>query len=63
MIEWYESVKNQEFDFQKEILDYIRDDVNVLREATMKFRALMMTITSDDGGECVDPFAYITIGE
>ncbi len=60
LIEWYDSVKYLQFDFQKEILDYICDDVNVLHEAKMKFRELMMTITSADGGDCVDPFAYLT---
>lgn len=34
------------FDFQKEILDYTREDVNILRESCMQFRALFREITT-----------------
>lgn len=60
-LEWYDSVKDHEFNFQEQILDYIRADVSVLREAVIKFRDLMMDVTSFNG-DPVDPFAYCTIG-
>ena len=48
------------FNFQEEILAYTRSDVNILREACTKFRALLMDMTAL-GGKGVDPFAHATI--
>jgi len=73
-LKWYETVTNMQFDFQKEILEYCRSDVDILRKACLKFRDLLMKCTGtseeiiDDKGEiliklnrAVDPFHYVTI--
>jgi hypothetical protein len=44
---WHADQDGKIFNFQKEILDYCRGDVNVLREACTKFRQMMMTLTAD----------------
>ena len=67
---WYLSKKNEVFDFQKELREYCISDVDILRKGCMKFRELMMSVTSsktiNDKGETmerpgVDPFDYVTI--
>lgn len=62
-MEWYDMHKHETFDFQQEILKYTRDDVNILREACLKFRKLIMSITTleDSTVPGVDPFAHSTI--
>jgi len=56
-LKWYETVTNMQFDFQKEILEYCRSDVDILRKACLKFRDLLMKCTGtpeeiiDDKGE------------
>jgi hypothetical protein len=59
-LEWYQIRKTDIFDFQKEILEYTRSDVEILREACTKFRDLIISITKVDG-KFVDPFAHSTI--
>jgi hypothetical protein len=45
------------FDFRKEILEYCRSDVDILKRACVSFRNLMMDVTStQEGGKGVDPF-------
>ena len=65
-IEWQQSKIGEIFDFQKEILNYCRLDVTILRLACLKFRKLIMdisTVQSDDGIVLgvVDVFAHVTI--
>src|SRR4051794_17906912 len=63
-LKWYEEVKNEEFDFQKEMKKYCKADVEVLRQACMKFREdIIQETTIVLGGEeyAVDPFQYTTI--
>ena len=48
--EWYEKVKDVEFNFQKEFEDYCWSDVQLLTQGCLKFRAINMQDTS------VDPF-------
>ncbi|PIC30221.1 hypothetical protein B9Z55_021539 [Caenorhabditis nigoni] len=36
-LQWYEQVKDREFDFDKEILEYCQTDVNILTEAIVSF--------------------------
>ena len=55
-IQWYEEKKNDVFDFQKELIQYCRADVSLLRQGCLKFRDHIMKIT--DG---LDPFTNITI--
>ena len=43
------------FDFQKEILDYCRSDVDILRRSMMKFRYDFVDL------ENVDPLQYVTV--
>ncbi|XP_061764740.1 uncharacterized protein LOC133557872 isoform X1 [Nerophis ophidion] len=52
---WYQNEKSEVFDFQKQAVHYCKNDVNVLREGCIKFRA---EFTSETG---VDPFSRITI--
>jgi len=54
---WYNGVKNDVFDFKKEMREYCIDDVNILRRACQAFQESFMNIT--DGQ--VDPFQKITI--
>ena len=48
--EWYEKVKDVEFNFQKEFEDYCLSDVQLLTQGCLKLRAINMQDTS------VDPF-------
>lgn len=52
---WYDTKKDEVFDFEKELLDYCRNDVRILAESCLKFRQLLLDI----GG--IDPFNYISI--
>lgn len=72
---WYENkiARNEQFDFQKEILEYCRSDVDILRNACLKFREIILAVTGSSetdfdmegkilgfrGG--IDPFNQITI--
>lgn len=54
---WYNSKRNEIFDFKQELVDYCKSDVDILAKACLMFRKLFMDITkttSDDLG--VDPF-------
>lgn len=66
--------KNDVFDFRKEMLDYCRSDVDILRQACLKFRGLLMSATGErievvnaKGKKektwvgAVDPFDSVTI--
>lgn len=55
-MEWYKSHKNNRFDFKTELLKYRRSDVDILRQACLKFRKKFMDITSTDGKSGIDPF-------
>lgn len=64
---------NETFDFAREILEYCSSDVDILRQACLKFRNILMNITGkhevifdEDLPETklmdgVDPFQHITI--
>lgn len=56
-LKWYEAEKkkNAIFDNKKEIIRYCIQDVTILRLACLKFRSLLIELTS------VDPFDQITI--
>ena len=72
---WYDEKRERDeiFDFAKEILEYCRSDVDILRQACLKFREILMNITGKEevvfdeelpekklvGG--VDPFQHTTI--
>jgi hypothetical protein len=64
-VEWYEKNTGIVFDFQAEILEYTRTDVNILREACMKFRGLIKEATLvqgvEGGDRYVDVFAHATL--
>lgn len=45
LLEWLSDRKNEMFDFRKEMLEYCRSDVDILRQACMKFRQLLMSAT------------------
>jgi hypothetical protein len=52
---WYDSVKNDFWDFKHELIKYCRADVELLSKSILKFRKLFMEKLD------VDPFRYITI--
>ena len=75
-LQWYEIHKNDVFDFQEEMLQYCRSDVDILLRACMKYRQLMMNITASGTEEIVDdetsevqtvlsnpidPFSFLTL--
>lgn len=50
------------FYFQREMYGYCVSDVDILRRGCMKFRQLLMEVTSQNGTKTgVDPFDYVTI--
>ena len=63
LITWYESVKDEIFDFDKEIKEYCRMDVDILTKGVLEFRRLFMEITEGIGGDdiAIDPFSCLTI--
>ena len=61
-LQWYKENANQPFDFQEELRDYCRSDVNILLSACWKFRQLVHQVTADIWqGFPLDVFDYITI--
>ena len=56
-LEWHEGKSKSDavFDFRKEMEEYCRSDVDILRRACLQFRQLMLDATD------VDPFQYVTI--
>lgn len=60
---WYDSKidSKAEFDFQREILEYCRSDVDILRRACLKFKNLLWEATNGDDGDGVDAFGSCTI--
>ena len=53
LMEWHATVK--EFNFEQELLDYCRNDVDILARSVIIFRKLMLEKTN------VDPLNYVTI--
>ena len=47
-LSWLESKKDPIFDFRKEMLEYCRSDVDILRQACLKFRHLLMSATGEE---------------
>ena len=56
-LKWYDDrvSENYVFDFEKEIVDYCRSDVDILRRSLIKFREDFIQL------ENIDPLRYITI--
>ena len=62
-IEWHKTMTGP-YDMHADMLSYCRNDVRILKEACMKFRSLILEITSietEDGIQNVDPFSQVTI--
>lgn len=60
-LEWYNTHKNDTFNFNKELLRYCRSDVDILRCCCLKFRDLFFEIKYERNGG-TDHFAhFITI--
>ena len=55
-IRWHDGVKGNWFDFEKELLDYCKNDVKILSEACLKFRVDFIKAS-----EGLDPFRSLTI--
>ncbi|XP_060572998.1 uncharacterized protein LOC132730933 [Ruditapes philippinarum] len=74
LLVWLNERKDDVFNFRKEMLDYCRSDVQILRQACLKFRELLMSATGErievvnEKGKkeqkwvgAVDPFDSVTI--
>ena len=54
---WYESVKNNIFDFKKEIREYCWNDVELLSQGCLEFSKIMNQISKINDDDCgLDPF-------
>lgn len=51
---WYEQQRDKTFDFNQELRDYCKSDVDILTKACLTFRELFIKITHKDG-KGVDP--------
>jgi hypothetical protein len=61
-LKWHKSNETSIFDFRKEMEDYCRSDVDILRKSCMNFRKLLMGATCSDAIEGgIDPFQSLTI--
>lgn len=58
---WHDSKKDQIFDFRKELQDYCVSDVDILRRGCIKFREIMMEVTSRGETLGIDPIDHFTI--
>src|SRR5262249_2371207 len=54
-LKWYDLVKNNIFDFKKELIEYCRSDVDILRRGCLELRKQFLEIAN------IDPFRYLTI--
>ena len=54
-VTWHASVQYETFDFQKELVAYCDSDVDVLKNACLKYRELMLQTVQ------VDPFSCLTV--
>jgi len=52
---WYETVKDETFNFKTEMYKYCKSDVDILRRGCLELRRLFIQIAN------IDPFQYITI--
>jgi hypothetical protein len=52
---WYDSVKHETFNFQQQMYEYCKSDVDILRQGCIIFRQLFLDVAN------IDPFQYITI--
>ena len=48
LLAWLSERKDDVFDFRKEMLQYCRSDVDILRQACLTFRELLMSATGPD---------------
>ena len=60
-LSWYDCNKNNNFNLKKDMLEYCRSDVDILKKACIKYRNLIMTISADKKGNYIDPFSFITV--
>lgn len=58
-LKWYNAHARDAFDFDAELIEYCRSDVDILLQACWKFRSLFMNITGPE--HPIDPFDYVTI--
>jgi G:T-mismatch repair DNA endonuclease (very short patch repair protein) len=57
---WYATTSGKTFDFQKEIIEYCKDDVKVLRVGCLKFRQDHITMLKKHNKPLQDPFDNAT---
>ncbi len=59
--DWYHRTRDGLFDFKKEMVDYCRSDVSILRQSALKFRQIIFDMTSSEESEGIEAFSYMTI--
>ena len=58
-LEWYDTIKDQSFDLQKELEDYCISDVDILSKSVLTYRDIFLEVTKSDliENDCgIDPF-------
>jgi hypothetical protein len=54
---WHKEQKHKIFDLKKELEEYCRSDVDILLKSCLKFRELLMLVTTSvDSPQGIDPF-------
>ena len=53
--EWYNTIKDEVFNFKHQMYDYCKSDVDILRRGCQTYRELFLEIAG------IDPFQYVTI--
>jgi hypothetical protein len=59
---WYADHRNDVFDFEQEMLDYCRSDVDILRRACLRYREVLMEATkiTNNRESGIDPFGVVS---
>jgi hypothetical protein len=52
---WYDSVKHETINFQQQMYEYCKSDVDILRQGCIIFRQLFLDVAN------IDPIQYITL--
>ena len=56
--QWYETVKDKKFNFQKELHEYCWSDVELLTQGWLEFRKCVINTTkTNNADQGVDPFS------
>lgn len=56
-LEWYHAHEKDVFEFNTELENYCRSDIDILCHCCLQFRELFMEITASDDEDGINPFA------